>query len=250
MVLSTVAWNVFPSSHAGRCGQPPAPCFGCRLTSVIQLRDNGRMPVMNDEVPDDSDFDADRPRGEFDHVTPEDFIRGAGRGNPPGWLGSDEIERIRSRMPIPYVEIVPVRTDDLGRVSQVGSLLRVVDDGSVERTLITGRVLFHETLREAIARNIAKDLGEIALPVLPAGLQPFTVAEFFPTPGLSECYDPRQHAIALCYVVPIAGDCKPQDETLDVEWVDPASDMLNVFLSQMTNGHGAIVRRALAWAGA
>ncbi|MFR1438512.1 MAG: DUF4916 domain-containing protein [Bifidobacterium dentium] len=26
--------------------------------------------------------------------------------------------------------------------------------------------------------------GDIALPLLPVGLQPFTVAEFFPTPGL------------------------------------------------------------------
>ena len=135
------------------------------------------------------------------------------------------------------------------RISQVGSLLRVSEDGSIERTLITGRVLYHETLREAIARNVAKDLGDIALPLLPIGLQPFTVAEFFPTPGLSECYDPRQHAIALCYVVPIAGDCKPQDETLDVEWVDPKSDVMDTFVAQMVNGHGRIVRQALAWAG-
>ena len=152
-------------------------------------------------------------------------------------------------MPIAYVEIVPVRTDDLGRIAQIGSLLRVADDGSIERTLITGRVLFHETLREAIARNVAKDLGDIALPVLPQSLQPFTVAEFFPTPGMSEYYDPRQHAIALCYVVTIAGDCKPQDETLDVEWVDPHGDLMETFLAQMTNGHGDIVRKALAWAG-
>ena len=113
-----------------------------------------------------------------------------------------------------YVEIVPVLTDSLGRVVQVGSLLCVGHDGSVERTLITGRVLYHETLREAIARNVAKDLGEIALPVLPQGLQPFTVAEFFPTPGLSEFYDPRQHAVALCYVVSIAGELKSRDEAL------------------------------------
>ena len=109
-------------------------------------------------------------------------------------------------------------------------------------------MLYHETLREAIARNVDKDLGDIALPLLPVGLQPFTVAEFFPTPGLSEYYDPRQHAIALCYVVPIAGDCKPQDETLDVEWVDPKSDVMNTFVAQMVNGHGRIVRQALAWA--
>ena len=205
------------------------------------------MPVMNDEVPDEGDFDANRHRGEFDDITPEDFIRGM--GNPPGWLPSDEINRMRHEIPIPYVVVVPVRTDDLGRVAQIGSLLRVTDDGGIERTLIAGRVLYHESLREAVARNVAKDLGDIALPQLPISLQPFTVAEFFPTPGLSDYYDPRQHAIALCYVVPIAGDCKPQDETLDVEWVDPKSDVMNTFVAQMVNGHGRIVRQALAWAG-
>ena len=205
------------------------------------------MPVMNDEVPDEGDFDANRHRGEFDDITPEYFIRGM--GNPPGWLPSDEINRMRREIPIPYVVVVPVRTDDLGRVAQIGSLLRVTDDGGIERTLIAGRVLYHESLREAVARNVAKDLGDIALPQLPISLQPFTVAEFFPTPGLSDYYDPRQHAIALCYVVPIAGDCKPQDETLDVEWVDPSGDMLDTFVGQMANGYGTIVRQALAWTG-
>lgn len=212
--------------------------------------DNGTMPVLNDEVPDDGDFDANRRRGEFDNINPEDFMsgRGNGKGNPPGWLGQADLNRARRQVPIAYVEIVPVRTDSLGRVTQVGSLLRVSDDGSiVERTLIAGRVMYHETLREAIARNIARDLGDLALPVLPMGMQPFTVAEFFPTPGVSEFYDPRQHAIALCYVVPIAGDCKPQDETLDVEWIDPHSAVIETFIDQMINGYGTIMRRALAW---
>ena len=146
---------------------------------------------MNDEVPDEGDFDAGRRRGEFDDITPEDFIRGI--GNPPGWLASGEINRMRGEMPIPYVLVVPVRTDDLGRVSQVGSLLRVSDDGSIERTLIAGRVLYHESLREAVARNIAKDLGDIALPQLPVSLQPFTVAEQFT--GMQGKYVPLKETI-------------------------------------------------------
>ena len=210
---------------------------------------NGGMPVLDDEVPDDDDFDAGRRRGEFDDVTPDDFVRGSGSDNPPGWLGREDINRARRQLPIAYVEIVPVLTNDLGCVSHVGSLLRVGDDGSVVRTLITGRVLFHESLREAIARNVAKDLGDLALPVLPQSLQPFTVAEFFPTPGISEYYDPRQHAIALCYVVPIPGECKPQDETLDVEWCEPSGEILETFIEQMPHGHGRIVRQALSWAG-
>ena len=103
--------------------------------------------MLNDEVPDEGDYDANRRRGEFDHITPEDFIRGSGHGNPPGWLDSGEINRIRRETPMPYVVVVPVRVDDLGRVSSVGSLLCVSEDGSVERTLIAGRVLYHESLR-------------------------------------------------------------------------------------------------------
>ncbi|WEV69104.1 NUDIX hydrolase family protein [Bifidobacterium sp. ESL0775] len=207
------------------------------------------MPVLNDEVPDEGDFDAGRRRGEFDGITPEDFVRGGSNGNPPGWLSPHDIDEARAKLPIVYVEVVPVRCDDMGRIAEVGSLLRVRDSGSVERTLITGRILFHETIREAIARNIAKDLGDLALPILPASLQPFTVAEFFPTPGISEFYDPRQHAIALCYVVQISGDCKPLDRTLDVEWCDVESKRLDTFVDQMSGGHGQIIRRALSWAG-
>lgn len=208
------------------------------------------MPVLNDEIPDDDDFDVGRRRGEFSNITPEDFQGGGSRGNPPGWLEKEQIDRIRRELPIPYVEVVPVRVNDLGAISQVGTLLCVGDDGNIERTLITGRVLYHETIREALARNIAKDLGELALPMLPTGLQPFTVAEFFPTPGVSPYYDSRQHAIALCYLIPVAGDCKPQDETLDVEWIDPGGDLVEPFIRQMPNGHGQVLRTALSWAGA
>lgn len=229
----------------------PTPLFGESSSNghvpVIIRADNGNMPVLNDEVPDEGDFDAGRRRGEFDDITPEDFIRGSAGGNPPGWLDSARVEQVRRQVPMVYVEVVPVHTDEFGRITEIGTLLRVSDDGSVERTLVAGRVLYHESLREAIARNVAKDLGPLALPTLPPNLQPFTVAEFFPTPGLSEFYDARQHAVALCYVVPIAGDCQPQDEALDVEWVDVNGPRLATMLDQMAGGHGRIVQRALAW---
>lgn len=207
------------------------------------------MPVLNDEVPDDDDFDAGRKRGEFDGITPEDFVRGSGGGNPPGWLPPSDIERVRRQVPIVYVEAVPVRCDELGRISEVGSLVRVRESGSVERTLVTGRILLHESIREALARNIAKDLGDLALPRIPVSPQPFTVAEFFPIPGISTFYDPRQHAIALCYVVPIGGDCKPQDSSLDVQWCSVDEGHLKTLIEQMDGGHGDILRQALAWAG-
>ncbi len=209
------------------------------------------MPVLHDEVPDNDDFDAHRKRGEFDDITPDDFLRGTSSHNPPGWLTSREIEKLRAQMPIPYVVVVPVHSDEFGRITHVGSLLTASDeDGMVSRTLITGRIVFHETIREAIARNISKDLGDVTLPHLPVNLQPFTVAEFFPTPGVSPYFDSRQHAVALCYVVEIAGECQPMDETLDVEWVTPEEALTPDFLSQLPNGFDRIVMQGLSVSGA
>ncbi|WP_018143343.1 DUF4916 domain-containing protein [Alloscardovia criceti] len=208
------------------------------------------MPVLNDEVPDDDDFDAGRKRGEFDHITPDDFLRGASSHNPPGWLSSQEISRMRATMPVPYVVVLPVRSDEFGRITHVGTLLTASDeDGTVSRTLVAGRILFHETIREAIARNISKDLGDVTLPSLPVNVQPFTVAEFFPTPGLSPYFDPRQHAVALCYMVSIAGECQAVDETLDVEWVSVHAALSPQFLEQLPNGFDRIVVQGIHSAG-
>lgn len=207
------------------------------------------MPVLNDEVPSEGDYDADRPRGGDGYGG--DFGDAGGEGGePPRWLADDDLSRMRASTPVPYVVVVPVRTDETGRVRQVGTLLAVDDGGAVTRTLVAGRILFHETIRSAIARNVAHDLGDIALPIVPASPAPFMVAEFFPTPGVSEYFDPRQHAIGLCYVVPIAGDCTARDETLDVEWVDPARAMTPDFGAQVSSGCGRIIQTALVWAGA
>lgn len=205
------------------------------------------MPVLNDEVPDPGDFDANRHRGEFDNITPDDFIRGSGGANPPGWLSSEDVDDLRKKTPIPYVVVVPVRTDDLGRIRQVGTLLcaDAGDDAAVRRTLISGRILYNESIREAIARNISKDLGDLTLAFLPPTVQPFTIAQFFPTPGFSDFYDPRQHAIALCYIIPIDGDVKPQDETLYVEWSHPSEALQPDFLNQLGRGMDVILSQAL-----
>ncbi|CAM5226614.1 hypothetical protein SALBM311S_04244 [Streptomyces alboniger] len=127
----------------------------------------------------------------------------------PGWLSSDELEMARARMPILYVEAVPVRVDDSGEVTSIGLLLRIGPDGTVSRTLVSGRVMHHERVRDALLRHLEKDLGPVALPRVPTSLQPFTVAEYFPTHGVTPYHDPRQHAVSLAYVVPVAGDCRP-----------------------------------------
>lgn len=165
------------------------------------------------------------------------------------WLSQDELEQARERLPIVYVEAVPVRTDSWGRVTSVGLLLRAMPDGSISRALVSGRVLYGELIRDALLRHLEKDLGPVALPRLPASPTPFTIAEYFPDASVTGFHDPRQHAVALCYLVPCDGDCVPSQEALDLTWVDPIEAASPLFQSEMTNGQGRIVRQALAFAG-
>ncbi len=167
----------------------------------------------------------------------------------PGWLPAETIESIRGQIPIVYVEAVPVRTDHLGRIEKVGLLLRAQPDGSISRAVVSGRVLFGETLREALWRHLAKDLGAEAAPDLPSGVAPFTVAEYFPDPTRTGFHDPRQHAVALGYVVPCRGECAPPEDVLDLAWVSPLEATSPEIAAEMSSGHGRLVRRALAFCG-
>src|SRR5690625_89127 len=109
---------------------------------------------------------------------------------PSSWLTETELTAVRQRLPLVYVDAVPVRVDDSGDVTTVGLLLRVSGQGAISRSLVSGRVLFHERVRDALVRHIEKDLGPVALPQIPPTPQPFTVAEYFPTPGVTPYHDP------------------------------------------------------------
>ncbi len=165
------------------------------------------------------------------------------------WLSREELEAVRGRLPILYVDAVPVRVDSTGAATAVGLLLRASSDGSINRELVSGRVLYHERVRDALLRHLEKDLGPMCLPRVPASPQPFTVAEYFPTPGVTPYHDPRQHAVSLAFVVPVAGDCEPQQDALDLAWLslDEAADP--AMLQDMAGGHGVLLRQALAHLG-
>ena len=98
------------------------------------------------------------------------------------WLPEDELSYVRERVPTVYVEAIPVRTNHLGVVERVGLLLTARSDGTLGRAIVSGRVLYGETVREALWRNLSKDLGPDAEPLLPPSVAPFTVAEYFPDP--------------------------------------------------------------------
>ncbi|WP_207454297.1 NUDIX hydrolase family protein [Desertivibrio insolitus] len=167
-----------------------------------------------------------------------------------GWLSDDELAEIRRRLPLLYVEAVPVRTDGMGVVTEVGVLLRVNTAGSITRTLVSGRVMYGESLRSALFRHLEKDLGPMAFPQLPPSPIPFSVAEYFPLPGVAQYYDERQHAVSLAYVVPVTGTCEPRQDALELTWMTPTEAASDAVYAEMEGGRGALLRSALASVGA
>lgn len=166
-----------------------------------------------------------------------------------GWLPAGDLAEIRDRMPIVYVDAVPVRLDHLGRVERVGLLLRAMPDGTISRAVVGGRVLYGETIREALWRHLTKDLGHDSEPQLPSAPAPFTVAEYFPDPKRTGFHDPRQHAVSLAYVVPINGQCAPAHDALEFSWVTVDEAVDPAVAAEMTGGHDRLVRLALAHVG-
>ena len=165
------------------------------------------------------------------------------------WLADDELASARERLPIVYVDAVPVRTDARGQISEIGLLLRAMPDGSISRAVVSGRVLYGELVRDALLRHLEKDLGSMALPRVPASPQPFTIVEYFPSPEVTGFHDPRQHAVALAFIVPMEGDCQPSSQALDLVWVTPEEASSPDFQAEMSGGQGRLVRMALAHCG-
>ncbi|MET0976206.1 MAG: NUDIX hydrolase family protein [Leifsonia sp.] len=168
----------------------------------------------------------------------------------PGWLTDVELAEMRRRLPLLYVEAIPVRVDGMGQVTEVGALLRANSVGEITRTLVTGRVMYGETLRDALFRHLEKDLGPMAFPQLPLSPVPFTVAEYFPLPGISAFTDERQHAVSLAYVVPVTGTCDPRQDALEITWMTPAEAASDAIAAEMEGGRGILLRQALASVGA
>jgi ADP-ribose pyrophosphatase YjhB (NUDIX family) len=165
------------------------------------------------------------------------------------WLSSDDMEVVRAQLPIVYVEAIPVRVDGLGHVTEIGLLLRQAADGTISRLIVSGRVKYGERIRDALMRHCEKDLGPLALPQIPPATAPFTVAEYFPDPGLTGYHDPRQHAVSLVFIVPVDGDCEPTQEALDLAWFTPAEVVTMEVIGQMTGGQDRLLRLALAHVG-
>ena len=164
-------------------------------------------------------------------------------------MPNDVLNDMRDRVPLVYVDAVPVRVDEAGNVTHVGMLLRQAADGSISRMVVSGRVMLNERIREALIRHLEKDLGPLALPRIPPEPSPFTIVEYFPDPTISGFHDPRHHAVSLAYVVPVSGECQPTQQALELTWFTPAEAVSDRVRREMTGGHDRLIRLALASVG-
>lgn len=164
------------------------------------------------------------------------------------WLEENELHEVRSRMPMVYVEAVPVRVNHLGQVERVGLLLSAHPDGRLVRCIVGGRVLFGERVRDALWRHLSKDLGPECDPQIPADPSPFTVVEYFPD-DRSGFVDPRQHAVSLVFLIPISGEVDPNATSLAFSWLSVEEACSFTTASEMSGGQDRIVRMAMAHAG-
>ncbi len=89
----------------------------------------------------------------------------------------------------------------------------------------------------------------MALPRIPPEVAPFTVVEYFPDPERSGFHDPRHHAVSLAFVVPVAGDCQPTQEALELTWLTQAEASSAATRREMTGGQDRLLQLALAHVG-
>lgn len=210
------------------------------------------MPVRTPDPDPDPEPEESRPAGGEPFVSGSlgGFSAGGAGSVNPGWLSDLELAEARRRLPMLYVEAVPVRVDGMGVVTEVGLLLRATPLGEMTRTIVSGRVRYGETIRDALFRHVENDLGPMAFPLLPAQPAPFTVAEYFPLPGLTAFHDDRQHAVSLAFVVPVTGTCDPRQDALELTWLTPQEAASDAVAADMEGGRGTLLRMALASVGA
>lgn len=129
---------------------------------------------------------------------------------------------VRRLVPIACVDALPY----LPAERKVALARRAGPEGGRGWALIGGRVRRGETLEAALARHLRGSLGhEARWRRLPDLERPVHVAEYFPEPPAGKRRDPRQHAVALGYVVEVQ-DAPPPPRGADEEasWV-PIDDL-------------------------
>lgn len=126
----------------------------------------------------------------------------------PHWIDDEDWSHIRRLVPITCIDLVPVRESRRG--TEFGLIERDSPFG-LRWCQIGGRLHRDETLRSGLLRHLAHTLIDLDVN-LPADPQPDYTMQWFPEPpedGVEYGLDPRQHAVALCFLAAAPADAEP-----------------------------------------
>jgi ADP-ribose pyrophosphatase YjhB (NUDIX family) len=135
------------------------------------------------------------------------------------WLSDAEWRTAQKSIPIVCVDILPIRISEEG-TKQAGLIYRDTPHQGRRWCLVGGRLLLNESCRTAILRQMRGTLGPHVEAVLDEPVQATYVAEYFSDENAGPLFDPRQHVIALTFVVSVRGAIVAMGEAFDFKWFD------------------------------
>jgi ADP-ribose pyrophosphatase YjhB (NUDIX family) len=123
-----------------------------------------------------------------------------------GFLSAEDWQWASTHLPIACVDVLPVKRDPTGRATHVGLIRRESPMGELWCHL-GGRMLHGESLRHAAIRQLEDSLDGVDSESIQA--EPYFVNQYFQDsrPGMG--FDPRKHAVAVCFIADISQDTQP-----------------------------------------
>ena len=137
-------------------------------------------------------------------------------GTKSVWLPDADWRNIQSQVPIPCVDMVPVKRTVEG--PSFGLIRRDTPHEGVRWCLVGGRVFLNQSLGTACAYHLVTTLGDSIRIDYPLSAEPLLTSEYFSVRRDGELHDPRQHAIALVFVVSVEGPITACGEAHEFRW--------------------------------
>ena len=140
----------------------------------------------------------------------------------PNWLNATDWKWVQDTVPIPCADVVPVQMGRDG-VEQIGLIYRNTPHQGMRWCMVGGRMWRNESMADAITRQLRETLGPLVQFEIDPHRQPDFVVQYFTARRPVGFLDPRQHAITLAFVVPIAGQITPMGEAETFRWFEPSA---------------------------
>lgn len=121
-------------------------------------------------------------------------------------------------VPISCIDALPTQGD---LELELLLILRDRPEGGQGWALVGGGIYRGEELATALSRHLRATLGADLRWSEPEYHRPASIGEYFPDRRRGHGWDPRKHAIALTYILPVHGRPKPGGEARELAWFRP-----------------------------